>query len=109
MLAYYVQWHMMEAWRELLFSDEDHDAKATRDPVAPAIRSAAALDKIHTHTLVDGSEVHSFQTLLHNLSTIVSNRCKLPSAAPDTPLFEIVTTPNAKQQRAYDLLDSIAV
>ena len=26
MLAYYVQWHMQEAWRELLFSDEDQQA-----------------------------------------------------------------------------------
>jgi transposase len=30
MLAYYVQWHMLEAWRELLFSDEDQEAKLTR-------------------------------------------------------------------------------
>ncbi|MGH8330686.1 MAG: IS1634 family transposase, partial [Pseudomonas sp.] len=30
MLAYYVQWHMQEAWRELLFSDEDQQAKLTR-------------------------------------------------------------------------------
>jgi hypothetical protein len=27
MLAYYVWWHMREAWRELLFADEDLDAK----------------------------------------------------------------------------------
>ena len=39
MLAYYVLWHMMEAWRPLLFSDEDQQAKARRDPVAPAKRS----------------------------------------------------------------------
>ena len=43
MLAYYVLWHMMEAWRPLLFSDEDQQAKARRDPVAPAKRSEAAL------------------------------------------------------------------
>lgn len=109
MLAYYVQWHMMEAWRELLFGDEDQDAKATRDPVAPAKRSAATLHKVHTHTLADGSEAHSFQTMLHHLSTIVRNRCKIPGADADTPLFEITTTPNAKQQRAYDLLETIDV
>ena len=38
LLAYYVQWHMLEAWRPLLFSDEDLEAKTTRDPVAPASR-----------------------------------------------------------------------
>ena len=27
MLAYYVEWHMREAWRALLFADEDLDAK----------------------------------------------------------------------------------
>ena len=27
LLAYYVQWHMLEAWRPLLFSDEDLEAK----------------------------------------------------------------------------------
>ena len=39
MLSYYVLWHMMEAWRPLLFADEDQQAKAKRDPVAPAKRS----------------------------------------------------------------------
>ena len=43
LLAYYVEWHMREAWRELMFADPDQQAKATRDPVAPAKRSQAAL------------------------------------------------------------------
>jgi len=109
MLAYYVQWHMVDAWRELLFVDEDQEAKATRDPVAPAKRSAAALHKAQTRTLDDGSEVHSFQTLLHHLGTIVRNRCRIPGADEGAPLMEITTTPNAKQKRAYELLDTITV
>ena len=36
---------MREAWRELMFADTDQLAKATRDPVAPAQRSKAALAK----------------------------------------------------------------
>ena len=36
---------MLEAWRPLLFSDEDLEAKTTRDPVAPASRSEAARTK----------------------------------------------------------------
>ena len=36
MLAYYVEWHMRDVWRELMFTDEDKEAKLTRDPVAPA-------------------------------------------------------------------------
>jgi len=109
MLAYYVQWHMLEAWRPLLFCDEDQQAKAIRDPVAPAKRSKAALRKVHSKTLDDGTEVHSFQTLLKLLSGIVRNVCRLPGAGPDDPTFEVVTTPNAKQQRAYDLLGTIEV
>ncbi len=109
MLAYYVLWHMLEAWRPLLFGDEDQHAKATRDAVAPAQRSEAALRKAHSKTLDDGSEVHSFHTLLTLLSGIVRNVCRVPGAPPDAPLFDVVTTPNAKQQRAYQLLDTIAV
>ncbi len=109
MLAYYVEWHMREAWRPLLFSDEDQAAKQTRDPVAPATRSAAALRKVHTKVLADGTPVHSFRTLLRELSSIVRNVCRPRSAGPAAPTFEIVTTPTPIQQRAYDLLKPIAV
>jgi transposase len=109
MLAYYVQWHMLEAWRELLFSDEDQQAKLTRDPVAPAERSPSALHKAATHTLDDGTEVHSFRTLLKELSTIVRNVCRRKQSADNEPTFAMVTTANAKQQRALDLLEAITV
>src|SRR5262249_42333747 len=68
-----VEWHMREAWRELIFADEDQAAKATRDPVAPARRSAAAEDKASSKRLEDGTPVHSFHTLLAELSAIVRN------------------------------------
>jgi transposase len=55
MLAYYVEWHLREAWRPLLFADEDQVAKLTRDPVAPAKRSEAAELKAQTHLLEDGT------------------------------------------------------
>lgn len=110
MLAHYVVWHMIESWRALLFCDEDQQAKNTRDPVAPAKRSRAALDKVHSKVLDDGTPVHSFQTLLNDLSSIVSNACRRPGASTaGEPTFEVVTTPNSTQQRAYDLLKSIQV
>ena len=109
MLAYYVEWHMLEAWRELLFSDEDQEAKQTRDPVAPAERSEAALRKAHTHRLEDGTEAQSFRTLLRNLSTIVRNVCRRKQAPNDEGSFTITTTPNERQQRALDLIQRIAV
>jgi transposase len=109
MLAYYVQWHMLEAWRELLFSDEDQQAHLTRDPVAPAERSPSALHKAWTHTLDDGTEVHSFRTLLKELSTIMRNVCRRKQSPDNEPTFTMVTTANAKQQRALDLLETISV
>jgi hypothetical protein len=109
LLAYYVEWHMREAWRPLLFADEDQAAKATRDPVAPATRSEAALRKVHGKILDDGTAVHSFRTLLAALSGIVRNVCRRQGAAADEPTFTILTTPNATQHRAYDLLETITV
>jgi len=106
MLAYYVQWHMFEAWRPLLFADEDQQAKATRDPVAPARRSDAAEQKARSKMLEDGSEVHSFRTLLKLLSSIVKNICRIPGR-PDAPTFEVITTPSPQQHRAYALLKTI--
>jgi len=109
MLAYYVEWHMREAWRELMFADTDQQAKTTRDPVAPAKRSTAALAKVARHTLDDGTPVHSFATLLGELATVVRNTCRTPNAGTDTPTFNILTTPNAKQKRALDLIQQITV
>ena len=109
MLAYYVEWHMREAWRELMFADEDQTAKATRPPVKPARRSERALYKIATHTLDDGSPAHSFSTLMADLATIVRNNCRSPNAPHEPPTFQVTTTASPTQQRAFDLNDQIRV
>ena len=109
MLAYYVQWHMIEAWRPLLFADEDQAAKTLRDPVAPAQRSESALRKVHARTLDDDSPVHSFQTLLDDLGGIVRNLCRRKGAGSNEPAFEMTTPPNPTQARAYQLLRTIAM
>ena len=109
MLAYYVEWHMREAWSPLLFVDEDQEAKKNGDPVAPAERSPAALQKAKSKCLDDGTEAHSFHTLLKLMSQIVRNECRVKDSDPDAPTFEIVTTPSAKQKQAYDLLKTIEV
>jgi len=106
-LAYYVQWHMIEAWRPMLFADEDQEAKTRRDPVSPAKRSDAALEKVATKRLENGSPAHSFRTLLDHLGEIVKNTCRYVDAKPDSPTFDMVTSPNPTQQRALDLLRSI--
>ena len=107
LLAYYVEWHMREAWRPLLFADEDQAAKQTRDPVAPATRSAAADAKAATKVLGDGSPVHSFQTLLAELATIVRNTCRAPARRGAAPTFKAITAPSTQQRQALELLDAM--
>ncbi|OGB74600.1 MAG: hypothetical protein A2496_12590, partial [Burkholderiales bacterium RIFOXYC12_FULL_60_6] len=107
MLAYYVEWHMRQAWAPLLFADEDQAAKLVRDPVAPAKRSDTAMKKVLSRTQDDGSPVHSFQTLMAQLQAIVRNTCRTPGGASDAPTFEIITTPNHTQRHALDLIDQI--
>ena len=109
MLAYYIEWHLIEAWRPLLFADEDQAAKAERDPVAPAERSEEALQKVLTHTLPDGTPAHSLRTLLEDLSTIVRNTCRTPGPVERSGTFDLITTPTAKQRQALELLDTITV
>jgi transposase len=106
MLAYYVEWHMREAWRSLLFADEDQAAKRERDPVAPARRSAAALQKAHTGQLADDTPAHSFRSLLGHLSTIVRNECRIAASTLATT-FTMTTIANPKQAEALRLLERI--
>ena len=107
MLAYYVKWHMMEAWRALLFADEGQQAKRERDPGAPAERSAEAEEKAQSKKRSDGSPVHSFQSLLRNLATIVRNTCQSRDAEVNAPAFIIDTQPTLTQQKAFQLLKAI--
>ena len=113
MLAYYVEWHLRQAWRELMFADEDQEALRTRDPVAPATRSDAAMKKVHRRALDDGTPIHSFQSLMAELAAVVQNTCCTPNSAPnsvsESPTFQITTTPNDTQKRALELIAQINV
>ncbi len=109
MLTYYVQWHMKEAWRPLMFSDEDLDAKAERDPILPAKRSRSAMKKVNTKKLEGGETVHSFRTLLKDLSSIVRNTCRREEAKDSESSFSIDTTPSQSQQKALDLIAQISM
>jgi Transposase DDE domain len=110
MLAYYVQWHMIQAWAPLTFKDEaDADQARERDPVAPAQRSQAALDKVTSRQLPDGTPAMSFTRLLAHMATIVRNTMRSASARIGEATFTLTTRPNPKQQHALDLLATIAV
>ena len=110
MLAYYVQWHMIEAWAPLTFKDEaDTGPARLADTVAPAKRSPAALAKVHTRTLADGTPAMSFTRLLAHLATVVRNTVRPRSARPGEATFTLTTRPSPTQQQALNLITAIAV
>ena len=110
MLAYYVQWHMAQALKPLLFADEaSREEKQKRDPVAPATRSKSALDKVHSRQLADGTPPMSFGQLLAHLGTIVRNTVRPKAARAGEATFTLTTRPNPKQQQALDLLAAITM
>jgi len=104
MLAYYVEWHMRQRLLPILFDDNDKvQAQAARKSiVAPAQRSASAKLKAHTKHTSEGAKVHSFQTLLGDLATVVKNR--IQPTDKSIAGFHMLTQPTAIQQRAFELL-----
>ena len=105
LLAYYVEWHMRQALAPMLFDDDDPEAaKALQESVVrPAQRSPSAQRKAQRKRTDDGQPVHSFQTLLADLATIVRDR--IQPQLPDAPTFDKTTIPTPIQQRAFDLLE----
>ena len=106
MLAYYVEWHMRSSLAPILFDDEDSSlAEALRDSVvAPRKRSLKAQSKAQKKRTADDLPVHSFQTLLKDLATIVKNRVQ-PNLPGAKVTFDKITCPTPLQQKAFDLLE----
>lgn len=105
MMAYYVEWHMRQCLAPILFDDEDKEIAndLRKNVVAPAGRSAKAKRKAAwKRTEEDDLPVHSFQTLLADLATIVKNQ--IQPLIPGSPTFDKLTTPSHLQQKAFDLL-----
>jgi transposase len=85
LLAYYVEWHLRQAWEPLLFEDEELVVdRNRRDPVAPAKASESARLKKKTHLTPDGLPVQSFRTLLAHLGTRCRNRCLVTGDPKET-------------------------
>jgi hypothetical protein len=104
LLAYYVEWHMRQALKPLLFDDEDKATTEALRPsiVAPAQRSPRANAKAATKRTEDGRSVHSFQTLLADLATLTQNQVRPLGAEAVT--LDVLATPTPLQQRAFALL-----
>jgi hypothetical protein len=105
MLAYYLEWHMRQALKPILFDDHDKPATeaARTSIVAKAKRSMAAERKALTKRTDDGLPVHSFRSLLGDLATVTRNTM----AMVDQPDATFVLYPQLTQvqARAFQLLE----
>lgn len=104
MLAYYVEWHMRQKLKPMLFDDEFiEEARADRpNVVLKAGRSDAAKDKDLSKHSTDGLPVHSFRTLLKDLATLTLNVAHTALNAGAKLL--ITARPTPVQEKAFRLL-----
>jgi transposase len=104
MLAYYVEWHMREKLKPMLFDDEClEQANAERaSPVLKARRSESARNKDATKHSDDGLPVHSFRTLLKDLATLTLNVAH--TAINHQAKILITTRPTLIHEKAFRLL-----
>jgi len=105
MLAYYVEWHMRERLKEVLFDDCDREAaQATRSSVVgPSIRSETAKRKDATRRTATGHPVQSFQDLLKDMATITRNRIRIAEYGAE---YNKLTTPTDHQRHVLGLLEA---
>ena len=104
MLAYYLEWHMRQALKPILFDDHDKAAAeaARTSIVAKAKRSTAAARKALTKRTDDGLPVHSFRSLLGDLATVTRNTMAMAGQPEATFVLYPQLTP--LQARAFKLL-----
>lgn len=104
LLAYYVEWHLRQAWAPLLFEEETLETdRQTRDPVAPATASAHVRRKKVARQTPDGLPLQSFDTLLAALATRAAHTCRLRSDPAAAPIRQL-TPRSPLQARALELL-----
>jgi hypothetical protein len=105
MLAYYVEWHMRQKLKSILFDDHDKAAADAARPsvVAKAERSAAAQRKARNRCTDDGLPVHSLRSLLADLATVTRNVMAMDGAPEASFVLYPQLTP--VQDRAFQLLD----
>jgi hypothetical protein len=101
MLAYYLTWNLRQAWKPLLFDDEQPSTQP--DPVAKARRSAQAEQKARSKRTTTGDPCHSLTTLLDELSTRTRNTIRLQESGAT---FEQLTKPTPTQARALALINN---
>jgi transposase len=110
LLAYYVVWHMKEAWCEITFADENINAeREKRDPVAPAKRSSGALKKASEKVNGGGVKVSSFQMVLKRLSTHIQIEETLKIRYGDSIKYRSKSKLTEFQEKALKLIQCISL
>ena len=107
MLAYYVQWHMMQRLAPMLFAEEDADAAraARTSVVAPAVPSPATRKKARTRTATDGTPALSFRALMDHLALLTQDHLEEKTATGKRKeRIELLAEPTPKQKQALTLL-----
>jgi Transposase DDE domain len=105
MLAYYVEWHLRQVWKPLLFEDEELEQdRDRRDPVAAAQPAPSVRRKKAKRETVDHLPVHSMRTLLAHLGTRCRNTCQVISD-PSGTTFAQLTELDPVQREALHLLE----
>jgi transposase/ribosomal protein L35 len=109
LLAYYVEWHVRQAWAPLLFEDEQlAQERRRRDPILPATCSPSAQQKKVTQQTADGFPVQSFATLMAELASRARVTYELKSEESAVS-FQQVPEPTPLQAKAYALLAMLPV
>ena len=98
-LAYYVEFHLRQAWQGLLYHDELGSQRKT--PVAPVEPSPEGKEKKATGRSKDGLPLQTFTGLLKSLATLSRSQIRLGS---DGPTYTRTAQPTPLQARALELI-----
>lgn len=101
MLAYYVEWHMKEKLKSMLFEDEELEVISEEN--LNFVVSESAKEKKKKKRNKENNKIHSFRTLLSDLGTITLNKIRVNLNGQEIE-FDKVTKPTVLQEKILKLL-----
>jgi transposase len=101
MLAYYVEWHMKEKLKSMLFEDEELEVISEENLNFVISKSAKGKKKKKRNK--ENDKIHSFRTLLSDLGTITLNKIRANLNGKEIE-FDKVTKPTLLQEKILKLL-----
>ena len=100
MLAYYLEWHMRQAWRRCCSTTPKKPPRHCRQRGGARAAINGRVHQAVTRRTDDGLPVHSFQSLLAELATVTRNTITTAIRQP----FRSPAPANTIQLRAFQLL-----